>query len=103
MNCVFKTDGTILKVVINGDILGQDAEQLRSKIRDQLGEAINTVNLELNETNTIDSLGLAALLATANSMKQKNGTTHTTASSPDLRNLFQTLNISVHIGLNKET
>ena len=90
------------KVVIRPagtDIVADSVPELRSKMREVVGEGIRELVVDLTNVEMVDSTGIGLLISAHNSLRKLGGTLAVIHASPEILELFQSMRIHQHFSV----
>ena len=90
------------KVVIRPagtDIVAASVPELRSKMREVVGEGIRELVVDLTNVQMVDSTGIGLLISAHNSLRKLGGTLAVIHASAEILELFQSMRIHQHFSV----
>jgi anti-sigma B factor antagonist len=82
-----------LQITLTGDLTAAVAPGLQKSAREALQPGVNEVVIDLRHTVMLDSSGIGLLIATRNSMSQRQGRLRVINASPDIMQLLQSMRL----------
>jgi len=81
------------------NIVAATLPELRSKMREMLGDGVRELVVDLSEIRMVDSSGIGLLMSAHNSLRKVGGQFALVNASEDLLALFQTMRMHQHFSV----
>lgn len=91
--------GNEVRVQPKRDIVGNAAEGLRAKLNEAIQEGASKVLLDLDEVETIDSIGLSVLIGAHMHLSQHGGHLEIDNARMEIYDLFRTMRLDKHFAI----
>lgn len=95
-------DNNTPTINFNSDIIATFVDVIKPEVAELVSKYQNIV-FDLSEVEMVDSIGIGFLVATFNSLKNREGTLTIKNLSPELTDLFKSMNLHKHFILDGET
>ena len=82
-----------------GDIVASVADDLRTRLKELMGQLAGQLVIDLSRVELIDSVGIGLLIAVHNTLSKKGGRLTLTHVSPDLATLLRTMRLDKHFSI----
>jgi anti-anti-sigma factor len=92
-----QSNNTTAVIHPEGDLVLAAMPPLRSRLREMVGAGILHLTLDLRGVQTVDSSGIALVVATHNSLKKAGGDLTVINASKDVLDLFHAMRIHQHL------
>lgn len=92
-------DGDHARVKLECDIVSSTVEDLRSEFKQILKDGISQMNLDLEEVNYVDSMGIGLLVATHNSLQRNGKSLQLSHASENITRLLKQMRLDMHFEL----
>jgi anti-sigma B factor antagonist len=93
-----KRDGTVLRARVSGEVDLGDIDMLRTTLDGAIGDA-RTIDFDLSGITFMDSTGIRWILEVEQAMKRRDGEVTVSATSPQVRHVFEITGLVQHFGL----
>ncbi len=80
-----------------GDIVYKAIPDLREKIKEQINAGVTKLTIDLSQVEIIDSMGIALLVKSQNSLKQKNGSLRLINIKKTISQMFRMMHLHNHL------
>src|ERR1017187_1142005 len=102
MMTVSQENGRTVIQMTGGDIVAASVPQLRSTMRELVGNGVKDLVLDLTHVQMVDSSGLGLLIAAHNSLRKAGGQLAVIHASKGIVDLFRTMRIHQHFSVSGE-
>jgi anti-anti-sigma factor len=82
------------QVLLQGDLTAPVIPELQDALKDELRQGVEKIVFDLNSTEILDSSGICLLIATANSLTNKNGKIQVLNVSQDIFHLLKNMRLA---------
>ena len=79
-----------------GDVVAAHVPELRSALRQVIGQGVREMTLDFSQVRMVDSTGLGLLISAHNSVHKAGGSLSVIHASQDILDLFQSMRIHQH-------
>ncbi|WP_045212294.1 STAS domain-containing protein [Desulfonatronovibrio magnus] len=88
-------DSNVL-LTLDIDIVAANAGDIKSKLKDAITDDMDSLVLDFNKVDQVDSVGMGVLIATFNSLKKKGKGFKITGVDEKIYDLFQVMRLNKH-------
>jgi len=89
---VSNNDG-LITITLNGDLTSENLNDFRAIVQDELKAGNKSFCIDFTGAAIIDSMGIGCLVATYNSLRQKDGTIQLSNVPENLKDVFQVMRL----------
>ena len=92
-------EGDRVVITPQQDIVASVAGDLRTLLKEQIGQGCREMVLDLRQVEMIDSMGIGLLIAVHNSLNKNGGQLRAVNLSQDLQRLFKNMRLDKHFSV----
>ncbi len=89
-------DGDKVIVKPGQDVVASMANEFRTELHSIIKDTPDLIQIDLNDVEMVDSVGIGVIIATHNSINKAGGTLKVTNVSKDIFSLFTTMRLNRH-------
>ncbi len=86
-------DNGHITIALEGDLTSENLNDFRAMVQEEIEAGNRSFNIDFSGAAIIDSMGIGCLVATYNSLKQKEGTIQLSNVPENLKDVFQVMRL----------